>query len=207
MLFSSAAVSGDAVRIVDGDTLDLGRATFRLHGIDAPEYGQRCSKETGAMWDCGKEATQLLQDLVRDQKVTCDDRGSDGYGRTIAVCRTTDFNLNAEMVSRGMAWAFRKYSDDYVEIEGQAKSKGVGVWQAETQTPWEYREAKWNVGVQEASEGCAIKGNISKNRKIYHAPWSPWYSRTKVSPEKGERWFCDESEAVAAGWRAPIWGG
>ncbi len=34
---------------------------------------------------------------------------------------------------------------------------------------------------------------------------NPWYSRTKVSVEKGERWFCSEREALDAGWRAPRW--
>ncbi|WP_116133100.1 thermonuclease family protein [Tropicimonas sp. IMCC34043] len=27
------------------------------------------------------------------------------------------------------------------------------------------------------------------------------YDRTRISTEKGERWFCSESEAVTAGWR------
>ncbi len=50
---------------------------------------------------------------------------------------------------------------------------------------------------------CPIKGNISKTgERIYHTPWSPWYSRTKINEATGERWFCDESEAAAAGWRA-----
>ena len=35
---------------------------------------------------------------------------------------------------------------------------------------------------------------------------SPWYERTKLSSEKGERWFCTEREALDAGWRAPKWG-
>ncbi|MEO0830789.1 MAG: thermonuclease family protein, partial [Pseudomonadota bacterium] len=31
------------------------------------------------------------------------------------------------------------------------------------------------------------------------------YSRTFVNEAKGERWFCSEGDAVAAGWRAPRW--
>ena len=50
---------------------------------------------------------------------------------------------------------------------------------------------------------CRIKGNISDGGHIYHVPGSPHYSRTRVEPEKGERWFCTEEEAIAAGWRAP----
>jgi len=32
---------------------------------------------------------------------------------------------------------------------------------------------------------------------------SKWYSKTKINESKGERWFCSEAEAKAAGWRAP----
>ena len=51
--------------------------------------------------------------------------------------------------------------------------------------------------------GCNIKGNISTKtgEKIYHLPGMEYYTRTKISPEDGERWFCTEAEAVANGWR------
>lgn len=50
---------------------------------------------------------------------------------------------------------------------------------------------------------CAIKGNISSSGRIYHVPGSPHYDATKIDESKGERWFCTEDEARAAGWRAP----
>ncbi len=37
--------------------------------------------------------------------------------------------------------------------------------------------------------------------RIYHVPGGAYYSRTKISTAKGERWFCTEEEAQAAGWR------
>ncbi|MER8751198.1 hypothetical protein NKH57_18340 [Mesorhizobium sp. M1050] len=50
---------------------------------------------------------------------------------------------------------------------------------------------------------CNIKGNISINtgERIYHVPGQEHYWETKISPQYGERWFCSEAEAVAAGWR------
>ncbi len=50
---------------------------------------------------------------------------------------------------------------------------------------------------------CNIKGNISINtgERIFHVPGQKYYSRTKISPRYGERWFCSEQEAYAAGWR------
>ena len=54
----------------------------------------------------------------------------------------------------------------------------------------------------ESATGCLIKGNISsKGESIYHVPGDQHYDRTKIRTSKGERWFCSEAEAVAAGWR------
>ena len=51
---------------------------------------------------------------------------------------------------------------------------------------------------------CLIKGNInSKGVKIYHVPGSSAYASTKIDTSKGERWFCTEADALAAGWSPP----
>ena len=53
------------------------------------------------------------------------------------------------------------------------------------------------------AKNCNIKGNISINsrERIYHVPGQEYYASTKISPQYGERWFCSEEEARAAGWR------
>ena len=50
---------------------------------------------------------------------------------------------------------------------------------------------------------CNIKGNVSLNtgERIYHVPDQEYYGRTWIDQRAGERWFCSESEARAAGWR------
>ncbi|WP_075293385.1 hypothetical protein [Pararhizobium arenae] len=50
---------------------------------------------------------------------------------------------------------------------------------------------------------CDIKGNISINRgeRIFHVPGQENYLDTKIRANYGERWFCSEAEARAAGWR------
>lgn len=51
--------------------------------------------------------------------------------------------------------------------------------------------------------GCDIKGNINrKGQRIYHLPGTEHYVQTQVDPAQGERWFCSEEQARAAGWRA-----
>lgn len=53
------------------------------------------------------------------------------------------------------------------------------------------------------SGDCRIKGNISMNtgERIYHVPGQRYYNDTHIDTSKGERWFCSEEEARAAGWR------
>jgi hypothetical protein len=47
-----------------------------------------------------------------------------------------------------------------------------------------------------------IKGNISSgDEKIYHVPGQQSYDETSINEARGERWFCTEADAVAAGWR------
>ena len=50
-------------------------------------------------------------------------------------------------------------------------------------------------------EGCLIKGNISRRGRIYHLPGTAHYRRTRIDTDKGEKWFCSQEEARAAGWR------
>ena len=205
-VMNCASAGSNHTRVVDGDTLEIKGRTFRLHGIDAPEAGQSCKKAGGGMWPCGKKAIEALEGMTALGGVTCDDRGPDKYDRTIGVCTVDGKDINAVMVTEGLAWVFRKYSMDYAILEEGARKRRSGVWQADTETPWDYRSHKWEAAIQETPHGCPIKGNISKQGNIYHAPWSPWYGKTRVNTAKGERWFCSEEQAVEAGWRAPVWG-
>lgn len=58
------------------------------------------------------------------------------------------------------------------------------------------------IGMARAAEPCAIKGNVSRSgAKIYHLPGMATYGSVLIDPDKGERMFCSEDEAVRAGWR------
>ncbi|QEN84734.1 hypothetical protein FZC33_00095 [Labrys sp. KNU-23] len=49
---------------------------------------------------------------------------------------------------------------------------------------------------------CNIKGNISvSGERIYHVPGQKYYTKTVITSRTGERWFCSEADARAAGWR------
>lgn len=206
LLSSSNVLASETgpVRVVDGDTIEVNGTVFRINGIDAPEYGQTCGV-SGSEWPCGKDAMALMVELVGDGDVTCEAIEPDGYGRIVGTCYVDGLDIGSEIVRQGFAWAFVRYSTVYVDVENEARLAGLRIWSGPAQPAWEYRAARWEVEQQVAPDGCPIKGNISDNGKIYHTPWSPWYSRTKIDLSKGERWFCSEADAIQAGWRAPIW--
>ena len=197
---SPGVVSGPA-HVIDGDTIDISGTRIRLEGIDAPEAGQTCQTAQGETWSCGTAATREMVHMTRDQTVDCHSRGLDKYGRLLAICFVGALDINAEMVKRGYAWAFVRYSRQYVAEEAAARALHAGIWQGPAMPAWDYRAQRWTVVAVAAPEGCAIKGNISASGRIYHMPWSPWYDKVSMKPDAGKRWFCTESEALAAGWR------
>jgi endonuclease YncB( thermonuclease family) len=119
LLLASPAI---AQTIVDGDTIKLNGTTWRLWGMDAPETKQWCGD-----YPAGVLATGVLVKLMKDKAITCEDRGHDRYGRTIGLCRANGSDLGAAMVRLGMAWAFVRYSRDYVELEQRARAENLGV--------------------------------------------------------------------------------
>lgn len=196
-------LSGRA-RIIDGDTLEIRAERVRLEGIDAPEISQTCQDRFGKSWLCGKVARDWLRRRIARQHVHCTSYGRDRYGRLLAECMTPQGSLNRELVRRGLAWAFVKYSRRYVDDEARARSQALGIWQNQNAPAWAFRANRWASAETQAPEGCAVKGNISAGGRIYHMPWSRWYSRVRINEAKGERWFCSEGEAEAAGFRPAL---
>lgn len=198
-------------RVWDGDTVSVHRDDeefrVRLAGIDAPEHDQ----------PHGHAATARLKTLLLDREVTLEGDRRDRYGRLLAKVwvqppdcpdcgRTLDAGL--ALLSTGHAWWYRRYRADqspedrgrYELAEQEARANRVGLWADPDPTPpW-----AWPRGERRSDDrpaGCVIKGNISRKGRIYHLPGQAYYDQTRISPSRGERWFCSETEARAAGWR------
>ena len=204
-----ADLSGRA-RVIDGDTIDVGTVRVRLHGVDAPESAQSCLA-AGERWPCGQRATQALVGRIGGRTVDCSERDRDRYGRIVAVCRHGGRDVNAWLAGQGWALAYRRYSWAYVNEESSAKAARRGIWRGQFVAPWDWRRGERlsssRRGAHQTADGapgsCRTKGNISydSGKRIYHVPGDRDYALTKISPARGERWFCSEAEARAAGWR------
>jgi endonuclease YncB( thermonuclease family) len=191
---------------IDGDTFKIGDTVIRLADVDAPELAQRCEGGPKSLRRCGAYVADLLRERLQQGEVHCKVQEIDQYDRSIAGCSQGDDDLSTWLVRGGWALAYRDYSDRLVGVEDEARQQRLGLWQTSFEPPWTFRAKRWQVAVQQAPDGCPIKGNISRDDEyIYHTPWgSQWYDRTKISINKGERWFCSEREALDAGWRAPL---
>lgn len=190
--------------ISDGDTLKIWSQAIRLEGIDAPETAQTCMKKDDTAWKCGEAAANYLQKITKGKEITCEGTKIDQYKRLLATCYLDETNLNQHLVEQGWAVAFIEYTDTYITQERDAQQQSKGIWNTEFVRPSAFRSGQWQKAGTASNDECVIKGNINrKGDKIYHAPWSRSYNRTKISTAKGERWFCTEDEALAAGWRAP----
>jgi endonuclease YncB( thermonuclease family) len=74
--------------------------------------------------------------------VTWEPRSVDRYGRTVAVCYVDGRDLGADMVADGHAWAFVRYSRDYVEEERKAAAVRAGIHGHTCQPAWQWRADK-----------------------------------------------------------------
>jgi endonuclease YncB( thermonuclease family) len=202
------SLSGQA-DVVDVDTIAIrGKKTrLRLYGIDGPESQQSCNDASGTRYLCGSKAAEALASIIgRNGRVNCKEQDRDRYGRIVATCDINGRDIGGELVRQGWAVEYIQYSDGrYSGEEAEARGAKRGLWAGTFVKPWDWRRGE--TLPSDASTGsdrkCAIKGNVSGPERIYHLPGSHNYTRTTINEVKGERWFCSEDDAKAAGWRAP----
>jgi endonuclease YncB( thermonuclease family) len=129
------------VKIIDGDTYDIlddnnTQTRIRIYGIDAPERGMPYYKVS----------KNYLGELTKGNKITIEIKDKDRYGRIVAKGYLPNGDdIGLELIKAGVAWHFKKYSNDmeYAEAEINAKQKKLGLWKEPNPTPpWENRKRK-----------------------------------------------------------------
>jgi micrococcal nuclease len=135
----SALFLATVIGISDGDTLIVldekkQQISIRLSGIDAPEARQ----------PFGMKSKQSLSELCFGKQAQIKPQVKDRYGRTAARVTCDGVDANAEQITRGMAWVYRKNAMDpnlYV-LQHHAKAAGRGLWSAHSpMPPWEWRKS------------------------------------------------------------------
>lgn len=151
-------IEGTVSKISDGYTVQVtdnlgSKVKVRFYGIDCPET-EKSNKRTGhiskAGQPYGESAFEALKGKLQHQRVRLDVMDIDRYGRTVCIVWLGNRNINREMVSEGMAWAYKKYLDrphasEYILAEEKARRHHLGLWQqSNPQPPWEFRKSQRN---------------------------------------------------------------
>ncbi len=211
---------GKVTSVVDGDTfkVKLGTKieTIRIIGIDTPE-----TKDPRKPVQCyGKEASKKLTTLLRGKTVTLEKNPAeerDKYGRLLRYVSLKGKDIGAGMISDGYAFSYKIFPhprlEAYNTLEQKARDANKGLWgsicqykgAAASSAKSQPKATSSAASSAPAASSCVIKGNISSTKeKIYHLPGCGSYNATQIDVSAGERWFCSEQEAVAAGWRKAL---
>ena len=201
----AGAMLWPVVGVTDGDTIRVrvdGRTErVRVIGIDTPELTGAGAPECFA-----QQAASAMQSLAQSRSVALEaDR--DRHGRLLRHVVLADGRLAAQVLIAGGFGREYTYAADYRHqaafrnAQAQARSAARGIWSSACATPKAPAPAPPKVAAPAGS--CDIKGNINGDgERIYHVPGGRSYDKTVISAGKGEKWFCSEAEATAAGWRA-----
>ncbi len=140
-LFPPEVIAAPVAKVKDGDTLVLGGKTFRLYGVDAPEYHQTCKDIKGVDWPCGKAARSQLEAYVLPGSIVCEPRATDKYNRKVAKCGSATVpDLAEAMVQAGLAISpAERGAATYGDAEDSAKAAKRGIWQGSFDSPADYR--------------------------------------------------------------------
>jgi len=196
----------EVVRVIDGDTIEINnKIIVRLLGIDAPEQGN-CYYN---------EAKEALNELVlgEDVRLEKDIFGTDNFGRLLRYVFVpkgdfiNDVFVNDYLLEQGFADTLfisksQKYRDILIHSRNEAVTNKKGIWSA-CEQELEEKISTFETNDPPPNPDCVIKGNISEHGygKTYFFLGCPNYNTVKVDLEKGDRYFCTNEEAEAAGFK------
>ena len=187
------------IEVIDGDTLLIDRRYVQLAGIDAPELGQLCLQEDKT-WPCGLEAARALTKLVALGRIHCEIDAAQEPLPT-AACRSGEENVAETMLRQGYALALPGGFPGYAEAQAAAQKVPLGIWRGAFVAPSAWRDGARLAQEQAGDKACPIKAVVEADgRKVYLLPSDGIYGSVALRPEAGERLFCSDEAARAAGW-------
>lgn len=187
--------------VIGGDVMRVGDRLVRLAGVEAPERDQRCTRPGNRRWKCGLAAAEALSARVKGKQLSCQPTGSDEAGRQLAHCAIAGEDIAGALVREGHVFSAGGFLARYGVLENEARARKLGLWTGEPERPAEWRAKRWDEAKRKAPSGCPIKGQVTALGREYFVPWSSGYERVRVRSSRGERWFCSEQDAMAAGFK------
>jgi endonuclease YncB( thermonuclease family) len=200
-LTAKPTIEARQMQALSGDTIRLDGRTVRLSGIEAPDRQQVCTQGASKRWKCGETAQVALERLGRGKSVRCVVASTEPSGRSLATCTVDGRDLAADLLKDGHVFSSSGYFGAYASLESEAKRNKAGLWAGEAERPADYRTRLWEAAAKSAPDGCPIKAHVTQGGKVYVLPWASDYARVTIRATRGDRWFCSEQDAAAAGFK------
>lgn len=219
--------SGKVVAIVDSTVIDVemnGQVVrVKYYGIEAPSVSSESGDSSAFNFNRFLVAGQTIEMEAAPEQ-------TDEDGNLLCFAYVNGDMVNREMLDGGYARVTSsevtyKHLQSFLKAEADAESEQRGLWQPAphdfldipysrtptTGQPFEGGTLPSFAGMPGIGSICdysettdaAIKGNVDSRtaQRTYYVPGSFFYETIAVSADDGDRWFCTEAEAAAAGWR------
>jgi endonuclease YncB( thermonuclease family) len=227
ILLATPSHAANAI-VRDGDTIQLGDVTYRLDGVDAPEFDQICINDQADPWSCGVEARDQLAKLIAGRNVHCDDLGPDKLFRKrhagVCMVEGDSTSLNQQVAQIGLAISVEPSLKVHAKDDAaKAQADKRGLWKGCFVAPQEFRLGKKDGALIGSScradrdkeiravlfpedvampPSCAIKARFALRARVTGnvGVYQLQGCRTYAG-FRPDRWFCSEDDAQAAGFR------
>jgi endonuclease YncB( thermonuclease family) len=228
VLAASPAFAASAT-VRDGNTIQLGKVTYRLADTDAPALDQNCIDDHADPWSCGTAARDQLEKLIDGRPVHCEDHGPDKNFRKRhrGVCTVTGetTSLNQEMIAKGFALDLGPSGKGRLrKDQAGAKHGRLGLWKGCFVSPQEFRHGKKDGALLGSScpadedreiravlfpqhpampPGCSIKARFAMRARLtgHVGIYHLQGCPSYPATTRPDRWFCSEDDAQAEGFR------
>ena len=219
------------LNVIDGVTIDveLDDQVLRVRylGVEVPESGTPGADGASQ----AESALQFNRFLVEGRSVELekeDDVEADELGRFLRFVYVDGEMVNLAVLTNGYGIVASsppdfKHRTSFAIAEERAKGGRRGIWERASDSgqdhglsgsepppfsggtlpvPPDFRSSAIACDFTGTDEP-AIKGNVDPRTAalIYYVPGSFFYATTVVSEDDGDRWFCTQEEAIAAGWK------
>jgi micrococcal nuclease len=221
-------VSARVLAVVDGVTIDVdldGRVQrVRYLGIELPVD----SAESPVIGEQAREYNRFLVE-GKTVQIETDAVVSDEAGTLARYVYVAGEMVNRSLITNGYAAVSDAppiflHRSDFLEVQENARAGLRGIWKRVGPTPGPQRASAVTpspTSVPQFGGGTLprhrsdrpcdyspssqprIKGNLDERtgERVYLVPDSLFYVTTIVDESNGDRWFCLEDEAIAAGFR------
>ena len=162
-------VPNRVAHVYDGDTVKLSSGQkVRLLGVDSTETGKGSEADEPFSQEAGEKVREWIEG--KPVKLVRGGERKDPFGRHLAFVETSDGrDVGAMLLELGLALVYVHPAamdrlEDYLQMEDEARKKGVGIWSRPDVRVVAHDRAAGHTGGYRIVRGRVVKTSITRKR-------------------------------------------